>query len=381
MNIRKMLFVVSAYPKGVDSNWAFIQPVVHEIAKLGIECYVFAPQSLTRIVAKKAKKRPDYWEDTNENGNVIHIYQPKIITFSNLFPKLNTFIAYKAIKRIIKRKKLTADVVYSHFWENAVIASKILVEKPHFVATGEDKIWVYNTCSRKKIEYTVNNIKGIISVSSKNLKESNDLRLINKNVRTIVLPNGVNSNIFYHIPKNIARKELGYEQDYKIGIFVGQFNERKGINRVVEAAKKIPTLKLIFIGKGPIQINKNAQILYIGQVKHEDVVKYLCASDFFILPTLAEGCCNAIVEALACGLPVISSDMDFNDDILSNEYSIKIDPLNINQIYEAMLKLLDDNKLYEMSNNAYNYGKQLSIEKRVYSIMKFIKETGEHNDL
>lgn len=72
---------------------------------------------------------------------------------------------------------------------------------------------------------------------------------------------------------------------------------------------------------------------------------YLNAADFFVLPTLAEGCCNAIIEALACGLPVISSNLPFNDDILDENNSIKINPMDIQALRESMTMLIEDELL------------------------------------
>ena len=77
------------------------------------------------------------------------------------------------------------------------------------------------------------------------------------------------------------------------------------------------------------------------------------AADVFVLPTLAEGCCNAILEAMACGLPIISSNLPFNWDILNDKNSILIDPNNINQIADAIQRLRDSPKLRsEMSEEA-----------------------------
>ena len=66
-------------------------------------------------------------------------------------------------------------------------------------------------------------------------------------------------------------------------------------------------------------LTKTAQkynILYCGKLQHECIPELLCAADFFILPTKAEGCCNAIIAAMACGLPILCSDVCDNPSIV-----------------------------------------------------------------
>lgn len=65
----------------------------------------------------------------------------------------------------------------------------------------------------------------------------------------------------------------------------------------------------------------------------------------FCLPTLNEGCSNAIVEAIACGLPIISSNLPFNDDILDSSNALLVNPESVDDIASAIKQLMDNSDL------------------------------------
>ena len=95
----------------------------------------------------------------------------------------------------------------------------------------------------------------------------------------------------------------------------------------------------------------------------------------FVLPTQKEGCCNAIVEALAMGLPVISSDGAFNDDILDEKNSMRINPDDVEAIAGAIKKIKEDSALRkQMSEYSLSRHANYSIEGRAQRIVEFINK-------
>ena len=133
-------------------------------------------------------------------------------------------------------------------------------------------------------------------------------------------------------------------------------------------------VKSLFIGKGELDPQCDG-ILYKGMLPHEKVPQYLGTADCFVLPTLHEGCCNAVVEALACGLPVISSNLPFNWDILNETNSIMVNPNSIDEIADAIRTLRDDHsKRTLLAKGALKSVENLAIDQRAENIIKFIEE-------
>lgn len=378
MKNKKICFITSGYPTKDDPSYAFIRPVVESLADYGMECTVIAPQSVTGSIFRGRKSRPYMWKDISKGGNRIQIYQPKCFTVSNMklfgYP-LSTLLKDFAIKKCFKRNKIVADVLYGHFWDCGVAAAK-LAEKNAInnviVASGESKIRVFRHYKKQTVDKYLPFIKGVICVSTKNLNESEAAGLLTHMPKTIVLPNAIDEDRFYKDSKTAAREKLGIGQEEEIAVFVGAFGERKGVLRVVEAAEQVNGLKLILIGNGE-QKPVSDKILFSGRVPHGEIVTYLNAADMFVLPTLAEGCCNAIVEAMASGLPIISSNLPFNDDILTDDNSIRIDPNDIDAIAEAMKKLKDNPDLRKkMAEAALVSAKKLTIQARARKILAFM---------
>lgn len=381
----KICICSDGYPSPGIPYSAFIQVLSREMVRQGHEVIIVAPQSLTKHVLRKTKLAPRRFKDmvsVKGHKKEIKVYRPYSVTFGEgvlgwLTPKFNRW----ATERLIKREKLSPDIFYAHFWANGYNIVRVAhsCNTPFFVATGEDKINFTDFVSEEDVGKVYTEVSGVICVSSKNKEESIRLGLT-KEDKCIILPNAYDPQEFYQIDKNIAKEKLGFTLDDYVVAFCGRFNHRKGAMRVAEAIKQLntPDIKSIFIGD--IADNESAQpdcngIIFKGILPHKDIVHYLNCADVFVLPSLAEGCPNSVIEAMACGLPIISSDLPFNYDILDSSNSILVDPMDVNEIANAIITLKEDETLRsKLSKGAIKKVSELTIEKRVSKILNFIRE-------
>ena len=115
-------------------------------------------------------------------------------------------------------------------------------------------------------------------------------------------------------------------------------------------------------------------VFHCGPLAHDLLVDYLNMADVFVLPTLNEGCCNAIIEAMACGLPIISSNRPFNKDVLDESNSCLVEPMNVLEIANAIKRIKED-VCYrqQLSDGAIKTASKLTISKRASFILDFIE--------
>ena len=122
--------------------------------------------------------------------------------------------------------------------------------------------------------------------------------------------------------------------------------------------------------------------MFCQAIKHEKIPAFLNACDIFVLPTLSEGCCNATIEAMACGLPIVSSDLPFNYDVLNETNSVLIDPTSVDEIRDAIKQIKNDSDLRQrLSRGALETAEKLTIEARANRIIKFIEERQQHREV
>lgn len=378
----KILFIVTVYPNQQDSTTCvFIQRLVNQIADMGHTCSVIAP------VKKKNpfqidRKEKQIEKQITDKGNIVNVYFPQYFSlwlssknYIDLIGKYSDLAYYNAVKRIIKQERITFDAVYAHFIGiTATVTAKIgkLYNVPSFAACGESEFWTISKYDKNKRVKALNELTGIISVSTENKKKICNLGV--KNIDNIIVkPNGVDRNKFFPHNKTEARKHFGFDANAFIVGFTGHFIERKGPLRLQKAIDMLDNVYVAYAGKGE-QIPQGNNIVLCRSLNPQEMPLFLSAIDVFALPTLHEGCCNAIVEALACGLPVISSDREFNKDILNDKNSILINPENPQEIMIAINKLKNNpDLLNKMSKEAAASGVKLDLFNRTSDIIRWIE--------
>lgn len=373
-NIKHICIVADNYPTEKDPTFPFVAQLAEAIVKSGINVTVIAPQNLLKYLLRGNQRHPKYLTKKIGNNNLT-ILQPCCISFSNYTPKLNFISRRKAIERSFEGLKNKPDVCYGHFWHSGyfIYDKAKKYNLPLFIATGESVInfKANNKNKQQFCEY----VNGVICVSTKNKIESTEKGLTTPE-KCIVIPNAIDNNLFKKLDTKSCRSALDIQEDDFAVAFVGWFSERKGSLRVSDAIEKLDNnnIKSIFIGSGTTEFEPRCKnIIFKGRVPHGEIPKYLNAANVFVLPTLKEGCCNAVIEAMACGLPIISSDLNFNYDVLDETNSIMLDPNDIDAISEAIDKLYNDRALARsLSDGALVKAEELTLEQRVQKIIQFI---------
>lgn len=374
-----MYILVSSpsWPTSKTIDFVFVDQLCRAFADLGHQVTVIAPQSLTKCIMRHIPivKRHSYYKMSG--GNIIELYRPYSISMGNTGIKLFRNSHQKAVNRAFSCLKKKPDVCYGHFW-GSIFSLYPLAKKtdiPLMGASGEENVGYYVHVSEDYKKRLRNYMSGVISVSTKNQQECYDLNLVVPE-KSIVIPNAIDQTLFHKMDKKECRKRHGIADDDFVVTFVGQFVPRKGTLRLNEALKKLGDnkVKAVFIGSGSEDPDYNG-IIHKGRVAHDDVPIWLNASDVFVLPTENEGCCNAIVEAMACGLPVISTDAPFNYDILNKNNSIMVDCHDVDAIAAAIQKMkADENLRKRLSEGALVMAEGLSIKKRAEKIIDFIQK-------
>lgn len=374
--------ISGGYPSEKQPQYAFVAQLCRALADAGHRITVIAPQSLTKSLIRRAPLVPKFRRERTNSGSEIEIYSPWFLSVGNLplaGARLNLLGFSMAVTRTFRKLARKPNVCYGHFWHTAYAAYPAASGAgiPLFVASGEAEVELHRYVGPRRLRTFADYVRGVICVSTKNLQESVDAGLASAEKCTVI-PNAIDDALFYRKDKNSLRSSFNFSQSDFIVAFVGGFIHRKGSRRVSDAIKLLndPQIKSIFIGStqdGDRCEPECGGILFKGKLQHERIPDYLNCADVFVMPTLHEGCCNAVVEAMACGLPIISSDRSFNHDILDASCAILVDPMDVRGIADAIRQLkTNSEKREQLCENAAQRVSGLTIRKRAERIVEFL---------
>jgi glycosyltransferase involved in cell wall biosynthesis len=173
--------------------------------------------------------------------------------------------------------------------------------------------------AHRATRYVLRNCNAIVAVSGALAERAREFCPHGAAPRVIY--NGVNTDCFARpTDRDALRATLGLPRDKRIVLFVGQCAADKGVPELVEVFSRLraddPGLHLVLVGNGELLDSVRAQgrarfgsegLTAPGQVPHERVAAYCRASDVFVFPSHAEGMPNALLEAMACGLPCVAT--------------------------------------------------------------------------
>ncbi len=165
-----------------------------------------------------------------------------------------------------------------------------------------------------------------------------------------------------NMEKFTPRENSNNAKEKKIRLlYVGRLHEVKDISSLLQAFNLVkrthPDLHMTIIGKGSsrdILLNEveklgvSNEVEFVGEIDHDMLPSYYRRSDIFVLPSLSEGLSNVLMEAMACGLPVVATDVGGNQELVEHDqggYLVK--PKSSEELAAAVTNLVEDPDLRE----------------------------------
>jgi glycosyltransferase involved in cell wall biosynthesis len=224
------------------------------------------------------------------------------------------------IVRTVWRVADDYDVVHAHshlfFSTNVAAALSRTIDTPlvitnHGLISQTAPEWVQKAFIPTIAKFTLESADRVLCYT-----ETDKYRLREQGIDSsiAIVHNGINCDKFSPVKSDESKKQI---------LFVGRLKPGKGIPTLLTAfeyiAGEFPEYKLIIVGDGPMRdklVNIaqekgiHSRVTFTGQIRNKELAKTYAESTLFVLPSLCEGLPRTVLEAMACKVPVITSDLD-----------------------------------------------------------------------
>jgi teichuronic acid biosynthesis glycosyltransferase TuaC len=290
--------------------------------------------------------------DAHENWRGLNVYRPRF----TLIPKLGGPINPEMIARAVLplAKKLHAqnpfDLIDAEFFypdgPAAMRIAKALGVPFTVKARGSDiHHWAAFKRSKDQILKAADNASAILAVSAA-LK--GDMAVLGMDADKITVHyTGLDKGRFVPRDRESEKAKLGITGP--LVLCVGALIFRKNQSLLIEALRNLPGVSLMLVGQGDNegdfrqlarQIGVADRVHFTGNIAHDDLPRYFAAADIMALVSSSEGLANAWVEALACGTPVVASNVGGAPELIRNKVAGRIIEPIIDEIVTAISELL-----------------------------------------
>jgi glycosyltransferase involved in cell wall biosynthesis len=279
----------------------------------------------------------------------------------------------------------------------AVVSAKILKVPVVLSSHGIRHVTIYNALKgvSRSLSYpferwldvvTSTNADSIIVLASSQKTVFASLGVKTSSIRMI--PTCINVSSF-SVPRGVrqsVREELGVSNNVVIG-FVGRFFAEKNLFTLLgsfaRASETAGETKLVLVGTGPLekqlrmfchQLSINDKVVFTGFRK--DVNRLLSALDVFVLPSYTEGCPTALLEAMASGKAIISSNIpSIREIVRHSKEAILVNPYDAEELKQAILLLYNNSSLRaELGHNAAKRVTAYNIDEVCGQVQELYKE-------
>jgi len=233
----------------------------------------------------------------------------------------------------------------------AVSAARPLGVPVAVASRGSDLRRIPDPITKRLVARTVRLADLVLTVSAELGEHAARLGTDRSKLR--VIPNGCDTKVFHPASRSYARSELSVAPESKIVLYVGRLASGKGLFDLTDAAIRLiqshPNLHIVFVGDGPLaqalqeraRLTEFAQhFLFPGPACSARVARWLAAADLFCLPSHSEGCPNVVVEALACGRPVVATSVGGIPEMVDGASGMLVPPGDVDSLATAIQQAL-----------------------------------------
>ena len=322
----KILSFSYCFPNETNPNWGiFVFQRIKALSKF-VDLRVCTPVPWFPFLAPGGKIVHGDWKGL-EISRPRFFYTPKILKNNDARFYARGILPW--VKKLCRTWQ--PDLLDAHFvWPDGVGVSLIARDLGvPYVITLRGKLFecMKEPSQVRQCAEALKDATAVISVST-GLAEA-AIELGADPARVSVIPNGVDAENFNIKDKNTCRKDLGLPEDKKILVTVAHLGHRKGHHEVIRALAGLPEDVCLVLVGGPAQggthetIMAEAEksgvekrVILAGPQPYDQVARYFSAADVSVLASYREGCPNAVLESLACGTPVVATDVGAVRDIL-----------------------------------------------------------------
>ena len=386
----------------------YVRDLTTMLGRMGIHVDVFTRSQDEHV--------PHVLHDLGFGNRVVHIPAgPEVpLPKRELVEYIPEFV--EGIQRFAVEKQIKYDVLHSHYWMSGIAAGALADLWPGtpilqmFHTLGEMKNRVARSDEEREGEYRLEGERQVLRradrIIAATLAERAQLEWLYKaEARKIsVIPPGVDTGHFYPIPVDEARQFIGMKPEDRILLFVGRIEPLKGLDTLIRAVaclrlKDLPEpMDLVVIGGDPdawpedmttemIRIQKlcdeltvGKMVAFLGRRGQDTLPYYYSAAETVVMPSHYESFGMVALEAMACGTPVIASQVGglaflVQDGVTG--YTIPDGDDNI--LCEKLALILGDESLRKkMGRAAADYARNYDWEKIARQIVGVYEELTTH---
>lgn len=355
------ILLLNHFPLTGSGSGVYTMNIANSLIKQGHEVCIIMPENEIVKEIKDIKLHPVYFNGITPDALSFNFpcfttHPRSNMNFYDLsLQELNEYI--NAFDKAIKEEVETfrPDIIHvGHIWILGHLVSKYKI--PYVITTHGTDLLGYMKSSRFNAfaESAIKSANKIITISNENKRLVEYLFPLYKE-KCFLLPNGYDTSKFYikEVDKNKFLKSIGINNNYdKIITYVGKFTEIKGIDILIKAVTLYDSdnTLTVLVGDGKLlkklkditKILEAKNVVFLGNQPHDVICDLYNIADVSVVPSRSEAFGLVVIEALACGIPVIGSNIGGIKDIINDDVGLFFNCNDYHDLKDKLKLVLDD---------------------------------------